>query len=83
MDKKDFKNIMDNSFQIKYKGKSTELRCFTCGEPTELIKIRRKWRVKCTNQHKFKLIDFMISHINMRDGVAKAFLESSCSYKEV
>ena len=84
MNSKDFKNIMKNAFIVDYEGEDSELRCFKCGESTELKKIKKndktKWKVVCVNNHKYNLMEFLVKHIHMRDAVAKEFIENNESF---
>ena len=80
MNVKDFRNIMNNGFQADYKGNDSQVRCFKCGEYSELLKINKKWKMKCKNNHKYNLAEWLVLHINMRDGVAKAFLNDEYNF---
>lgn len=83
MNKTDFKNILNNGFRIDYQGSDSDARCFECGEVSELKKVNKKWKMKCKNNHKYNLIDWLVKHIDMRDGVAKVILRGECSFAKV
>lgn len=82
MTSSDFKNIMENGFKAKYTGTDTDCRCFICGEKAELRDYIFFSKIVCVNNHQFSLIDWMVKHINMRDGVAKAFLNDECKFRK-
>mgnify|MGYP006995578124 CR=1 FL=1 len=75
----DFRIIMEGGFKAKYKNGESEVRCFECGEVSSI----GGNKMVCVNNHKIKLIDFIVRHIDMRDGVAKALLRGDCEYKKV
>ena len=85
MNTNDFGNIMNNGFQVEYIGETTKLRCFECGEPTELKEIKtgwqKKWKISCKNNHQYDLVDFLVLHINMRDGAVKEFFKGNCNFE--
>lgn len=93
MNTKDFKNIMNNAFRVDFQGNDSEVRCFKCNEKSELKRIwtknkrnrrwTRKWKMVCNNNHRYNLIDWLVEHIDMRDGVAKVILRGDCNYQKV
>lgn len=82
MNTNDFGNIMNNGFKVDYKGEDSELRCFECGEYSEMDKVKGKWKMVCKNNHKYELIDFLVLHIDMRDGAVREFFNGGCSFED-
>lgn len=80
----EFKEIFEDGFEQRWETESTEnrseLRCFECGEVAELTRSgrRNRWRVICENGHEWKMMDFLVEHIKMRDGVADRALMLDC-----
>lgn len=82
MNKNDFRNIMNNGYEVQYTGEDSEVRCFKCGKPSEMLKINGKWKMVCINNHKYNLVSWLVLHINMRDHLTKAFLKDECNFQK-
>lgn len=90
MNTKDFKNIMNNAYEVDFQGSNSEVRCFECGEYSELKRIwvknkrnrrwTRKWKMVCINNHRYNLIDWLVLHIHMRNHLTEAFLNDECNF---
>ena len=79
---KEFKDIYENAFKLRYEDNDdgeSELRCFECGEKAELKKKSRKWRIRCSNKHKWKMSDYLKEYIYMRDGITRITLNDNCN----
>jgi len=86
MTSSEFKEIIRDGFGQRYRDTSegeSELRCFTCGSKARLGRVRRRWRVKCENGHNQKMMDFLVEHTAMRDGVTDRTLKMMCSFDNV
>ena len=76
-----FKEIMTNGFKKRYEDNEegeSELRCFNCGNKTQLLWLGYKWRVECENGHEWYMFDYLIEYIIMRDGITKCAIETKC-----
>ncbi len=73
----EFKNVMAEGFNILDTEKGNELRCFTCGEVTNLVGST----IRCKKLHKYTTIKFLILHVNMRNAMAKEFIDEGYSFR--
>lgn len=72
MTKSEFKKIMEEGFKIETSGNENGLRCFECGEVTEI----EFSKIKCNNKHSYNFITFMILHIEMRNEITEKTLNA-------
>jgi len=86
LDKDDFKTIFEDGFKQKFEGKESELRCFTCGKKATLKNVGNffieDYKIVCEDNHEEELLDFLVIHIRMRDGVTDRALLSYCSFEK-
>jgi len=73
----DFKDIVKDGLEINYKGEDTGLKCFFCEAKAELIEDDDDdYKVACRGEelHIMEMLDYLILHINMKDGLANKLL---------
>lgn len=73
----EFKDVMNKGFDVLDTEKGNELRCFTCGEVTNLVGST----IKCKKLHKYTTIQYLVLYINMRNAMAKEFIDEGYSFK--
>ena len=89
LDSDEFKRIFDDGFCQRYEDNDegeSELRCFTCGKKAELKDVGsfiEDYKVVCEDEHEAEMIDFLVEHTNMRDGVTDRALSMMCSFDNV
>ncbi|MDO8454078.1 MAG: hypothetical protein Q7S59_05860 [Sulfurimonas sp.] len=73
----EFKNVMRDGFSVLDTEKGNELRCFTCGEVIKLVGST----MVCVKGHRFTTIVYLTSYSNMRNAMAREFIDEGYSFK--